>query len=89
MGKRITQQARGKGSLTFKVRPRAYRYKIQYPALKTSGKAKKNYLTLQHILLHLLKLKLKKKFSLAQQHLEYMRVKKYLSMNKEKVKNQK
>ena len=40
MGKRITQQARGKGSLTFKVRPRAYRYKITYSSLRSSGKAK-------------------------------------------------
>jgi len=40
MGKRITQQARGKGSLTFRVRPKAYRYKIRYPKLNTKGKAK-------------------------------------------------
>lgn len=40
MAKRITSQARGKGSLTFKVRPRAYRHKISYPALKAQGKAK-------------------------------------------------
>jgi large subunit ribosomal protein L2 len=40
MGKRITSQARGKGSLTFKVRPRAYRYKLSYPDLKIKGKAK-------------------------------------------------
>jgi len=40
MAKRITSQARGKGSLTFKVRPRAYRYKISYPALKAQGPAK-------------------------------------------------
>ena len=40
MGKRITQQARGKGSLTFKVRPKAYRFKISYPKLNTTGKAK-------------------------------------------------
>lgn len=40
MGKRITQQARGKGSLTFRVRPRAYIYKITYPSLKIEGKAK-------------------------------------------------
>jgi len=39
MGKRITQQARGKGSLTFRVRPRAYRYKVSYPDLKVEGKA--------------------------------------------------
>ncbi len=40
MGKRITQQARGRGSLTFRVRPRAYKYKITYPKLKTSGKGR-------------------------------------------------
>jgi len=40
MGKRITQQARGKGSLTFRVRPRAYRYKINYPKLNAEGAAK-------------------------------------------------
>ncbi|MBT4135768.1 50S ribosomal protein L2 [archaeon] len=40
MGKRITQQARGKGSLTFRVRGKAYRYKITYPKLNSVGKAK-------------------------------------------------
>jgi len=40
MGKRITQQARGKGSLTFRVNPKAYRYRITYPKLNVSGKAK-------------------------------------------------
>ncbi len=40
MGKRITQQARGKGSLTFRVKPKAYRYKVGYPKLNTSGKGK-------------------------------------------------
>ena len=40
MGKRTTQQARGKGSGTFRVRPRAYRYKIIYPSLKSNGAAK-------------------------------------------------
>jgi len=40
MAKRITSQARGKGSLTFKVRPRAYRYKIIYPSLRAEGSAK-------------------------------------------------
>jgi len=40
MGKRITQQARGKGSLTFRVRPAAYRYKISYPVLSYRGVAK-------------------------------------------------
>ncbi len=40
MGKRITQQARGKGSLTFRVRPRAYNHRISYPKLNSTGKAK-------------------------------------------------
>jgi large subunit ribosomal protein L2 len=40
MGKRITQQARGHGSLTFRVRPRAYRFRISYPKLDNKGKAK-------------------------------------------------
>jgi len=40
MGKRITQQARGKGSLTFRVKRKAYKYKINYPKLSIEGKAK-------------------------------------------------
>ncbi|MBR9705512.1 50S ribosomal protein L2 [Candidatus Pacearchaeota archaeon] len=40
MGKRLTKQARGKGSLTYRVRPKAYRYKISYPSLNASGKAR-------------------------------------------------
>jgi large subunit ribosomal protein L2 len=40
MGKRITQQARGKGSLTFRVRRKAYSHKIGYPPLALKGKAK-------------------------------------------------
>ena len=32
MGKRITSQARGHGSLVFRVRKKAYRYKIKYPS---------------------------------------------------------
>lgn len=31
MGKRIISQARGKGSLTYRVRRRAYRFQIKYP----------------------------------------------------------
>jgi len=38
MGKRIIQQARGHGSLTYRVRRRAYRYRIGYPLAE--GKAK-------------------------------------------------
>jgi large subunit ribosomal protein L2 len=38
MGKRLTQQARGKGSLTFRVRRAAYKYKIGYPRLDSEGK---------------------------------------------------
>jgi len=37
MGKRLTQQARGKGGPAFKVRPRGYRFKITYPAQSTEG----------------------------------------------------
>ncbi|MEK6872548.1 MAG: hypothetical protein AABW90_00870 [Nanoarchaeota archaeon] len=37
MGKRIYSQARGKGSLTYRVRPRAYIYKISYPSLNIEG----------------------------------------------------
>src|SRR3989338_675125 len=32
MGKRIIQQARGKGSGTYRVRRRAYRYELKYPS---------------------------------------------------------
>ena len=39
MGKRITQQARGKGSLTFRVRRQAYRYQVSYPPLTLTGEA--------------------------------------------------
>jgi large subunit ribosomal protein L2 len=31
MGKRIIQQARGKGSFSYRVRRRAYKYKLKYP----------------------------------------------------------
>ncbi len=37
MGKRITQQARGKGSFTFRVRRKGYRYRISYPPLNFEG----------------------------------------------------
>jgi len=40
MGKRITSRARGHGSLTFRVKPRAYIYRITYPSLNASGKGK-------------------------------------------------
>jgi len=40
MGKRIIQQARGHGSLTYRVRRKAYRFKIGYPVLNVEGKAK-------------------------------------------------
>ncbi|MBR9704466.1 50S ribosomal protein L2 [Candidatus Pacearchaeota archaeon] len=39
MGKRLTQQARGKGGPAFRVRKQAYKYKITYPSLKSSGKS--------------------------------------------------
>jgi len=38
MGKRIISQARGHGSLTYKVRRKAYLHKIKYP--QESGDAK-------------------------------------------------
>jgi len=40
MGKRLTKQARGKGSFTFRVRKKSYIYRITYPRLDTEGKAK-------------------------------------------------
>ena len=39
MGKTLIQQARGKGSLTYRVRPRAFRYLISYPPLSMQGSA--------------------------------------------------
>jgi len=39
MGKRIIQQARGKGSLTYRVRKKAYNKKIGYPAVNVQGEA--------------------------------------------------
>jgi large subunit ribosomal protein L2 len=40
MGKSIIQQARGKGSLTYQVRSKAYIYRIGYPRKDTIGEAK-------------------------------------------------
>jgi large subunit ribosomal protein L2 len=40
MGKTIIQQARGHGSFTYRVRRKAYKYRIQYPCLDIKGKAK-------------------------------------------------
>jgi large subunit ribosomal protein L2 len=40
MGKTIIQQARGHGSFTYRVRRRAYIYRIGYPPLGTDGKFK-------------------------------------------------
>ena len=40
MGKRIVSQARGHGSLTYRVRKKAYIYKIAYPPINIEGKAK-------------------------------------------------
>ncbi|MFH1290129.1 MAG: 50S ribosomal protein L2 [Nanoarchaeota archaeon] len=39
MGKRIIQQARGKGSLTYRVRKKAYNKKIAYPPVEKQGEA--------------------------------------------------
>src|SRR3989344_2757209 len=38
MGKRIIQQARGHGSMTYQVRKYAYRFKVGYPNLQGKGK---------------------------------------------------
>ncbi len=40
MGKRIVSQARGHGSLVYRVRRKAYRYKIGYPDISVEGKTK-------------------------------------------------
>ena len=37
MGKRIIQQARGHGSMTYQVRKSAYRYEINYPLVEGKG----------------------------------------------------
>lgn len=37
MGKRIIQQARGKGSLTYRVRSKAYKFRITYPSSSGQG----------------------------------------------------
>jgi len=42
MGKRIIQQARGKGSSTYRVKKKAFRYRIKYPRILTGeGKVTK------------------------------------------------
>ncbi len=40
MGKRIVSQARGHGSLTYRVRKKAYKYRVSYPEINVEGKAK-------------------------------------------------
>jgi large subunit ribosomal protein L2 len=40
MGKRIIQQARGHGSLTYRVRNKAFKYKLKYPSADVKGNAK-------------------------------------------------
>src|SRR3989344_6689951 len=40
MGKRIVSQARGHGSITYRVRRRGYRFRIGYPEINIEGKAK-------------------------------------------------
>jgi large subunit ribosomal protein L2 len=40
MGKRIVQQARGHGSLTYQVRKYAFRFRVGYPELGKEGKAR-------------------------------------------------
>ena len=59
MGKRIIQQARGKGSLTYRVRKQAFIYKIGYP----QGKGEAEIISLIHSPAHsapLMKLKVGK-----------------------------
>ena len=42
MGKRIIQQARGKGSSTYRIKKRAFRFKVQYPTtIEGEGKVLK------------------------------------------------
>lgn len=49
MGKRIIQQARGKGSSTYRVRRKAFSHKIQYPkTLPSEGKIVKLFLSAGH-----------------------------------------
>ncbi len=38
MGKRIIQQARGHGSFTYRVRRKAYKFRLSYPSLAGTGK---------------------------------------------------
>lgn len=40
MGKRIASQARGRGGPAYKVKRKAYKYRIKYPKLNTEGNAK-------------------------------------------------
>jgi len=39
MGKRIISQARGKGSFTYRIRKKAFRYRLGYPGLNFKGSA--------------------------------------------------
>ncbi len=39
MGKRIIQQARGKGSFTYRVRRKAFKYRLKYPLREEQGNA--------------------------------------------------
>ena len=49
MGKRIIQQARGKGSHTYKVRRKAFRFRLKYPnILKGEGKVLKLFNSAGH-----------------------------------------
>ena len=38
MGKRIISQARGKGSLTYRVKKKAFKYRVKYPMIKGQAK---------------------------------------------------
>ena len=41
MGKRIIQQARGKGSHTYRVRKKAFKYRVKYPMHEGEGEVLK------------------------------------------------
>jgi len=48
MGKRIIQQARGKGSFTYRVRKKAFRFKVGYPMHEGEAKIEKIFHSAAH-----------------------------------------
>lgn len=48
MGKRIIVQARGHGSKTYRVRPKAYKFKVGYPSKEGIGEVKKIFHSSAH-----------------------------------------